>query len=317
MEATATWAAEEALTVAAAASPAAPVVECRGVAISYGRRRLLEPLDLQVPAGAVYALLGRNGEGKSSLVRVLLGLQRAAAGDARLLGRDPWRERVALMSQVGYVAEDPQAQPEMTARQLVAFCGRLRRRWDGAGALARLRRFGVPADVPFRRLSKGQRKQVELALALAHRPRLLVLDDPSLGLDPVARRALFGEVIEELAGGATTVFLTTHDLAAVEGVADHVGVLAGGRLVVDEPLEGLKARFRRLRFAGAARPAPRDLEELEPVTREERPWGHEVVVGRWRESAAGLEARAMTLEEIFTVLHRQARPAMAEPEAAS
>lgn len=301
MTAMATLAAADTRPETTARSAGEPSVECRGVAVAYGRRRLLQPLDLRVPPGVVYALLGRNGEGKSSLVRVLLGLQRPSAGAARLLGRDPWRERTALMEEVGYVPEDSQAPPEMTARQLVAFCGRLRRRWDGGGALARLERFGVSADVPFRRLSKGQRKQVELALALAHGPRLLVLDDPSLGLDPVARRALFGELIDELARSATTVFLTTHDLDAVEGVADHVGVLAGGRLVVDEPLEALKGRFRRLRLGRDAEPG---LGELEPLAREERPWGVEVVVGRWRETASASEARPMTLEEIFAVVQR-------------
>ena len=301
MTATAISAAEAEAGAVAAAAPA--MMDCRGVTVSYGRRRLLEPLDLRVARGAVYALLGRNGTGKSSLVRVLTGLQPPTDGTVRLLGRDPWRQRAALMAEVGFVAEDPQAPPEMTARALVTFCGRLRRRWDGAGALARLRRFDVPLDVPFRRLSKGQRKQVELAVALAHRPRLLVLDDPSLGLDPVARHALFGEVLAELAEGETTVFLTTHDLTAVEGVADHVGVLADGRLVVDEPLEQLKARFRRLRLGRADEPA---LTALEPLVREQRPWGVEVVVGRWRESALPAESRAMTLEEIFAVLHRSA-----------
>ena len=180
MTATAMVAAEPVAGVPATSSGAA-MLECRGVAVSYGRRRLLAPLDLRVAEGSVYALLGRNGTGKSSLVRVLLGLQPSTAGAVRLLGRDPWRERAALMADVGFVAEDPQAPPEMTPRALVAFCGRLRERWDGGGALARLGRFGVPLDTTFRKLSRGQRKQVELALALAHRPKLLSSTTPASG----------------------------------------------------------------------------------------------------------------------------------------
>lgn len=278
-----------------------PVLSARGVAVRYGRRTLLTPLDLTVGEGEVYALLGRNGTGKSSLVRVLLGLQHPGAGSVRVLDRDPWRARASLMEEVGFVPEEPQAPPEMTAEQLVAFCGRVRRRWDGAGARARLARLGVPARQSFGKLSKGQRKQVELTLALAHRPRLLVLDDPSLGLDPLARRALFGELMEELAEAGTTVLLTTHDLEAVEAVADRVGILSGGRLLLDEPVESLKARFRRLRV-----PAAREAEvmAMQPLRREARPWGVEVVVGAWSGAAPpGTEARAMSLEEIFAALH--------------
>jgi ABC-2 type transport system ATP-binding protein len=286
--------------VSSDAGDGASLIECRGLRVAYGRTEVLAGVDLRVEPGSVYALLGRNGTGKSSLVRVLLGLQRPDGGSVRLFGRDPWAERVALMAEVGFVPEDSQAPPEMTPRALVKFCSRIRGGGDTGVTLERLARFGVPADTVFRRLSKGQRRQVELAIALAHRPRLLLLDDPSLGLDPMARQALFGDVLEELADGGTTVFLTTHDLTAVEGVADRVGLLAGGRLVVDEPLETLKARFRRLRPAAADEAS---LATFGPLLRQERPWGLEVVVGDWREGGVGLAGEALSLEEIFTVLH--------------
>jgi ABC-type multidrug transport system ATPase subunit len=231
---------------------------------------------------------------------VLLGLQRPSAGEVLLLGRDPWRHRHRLMAEVGFVPEDSPSPPEMTARALLSFCRRLRGRGDERAALARLERFGVPLGLPFRRLSKGQRKQVELTLALAHGPSLLVLDDPSLGLDPLARRALFGELMAELAEQGTTVLLTTHDLEAVEGVATRVGVLAGGHLLLDEPLESLKARFRTVRVA-ARREA--ELRPWRPLRRAVRAWGIEVVVAGWPDPAPpGFEARSMSLEEIFAAL---------------
>ncbi len=188
----------------------------------------------------MFALLGRNGSGKSSLLRVLLGQRPPAAGIVRLLGEDPWRSRARLMERVGVVPEEPDAPPEMTARQLSAFCGRLHARWDEALVHDRLARFEVPVDRPFGRLSKGQKGAVMLALALGHRPRLLLLDDPTLGLDVVARDAVFREVIGELADRGTTVFVTTHDLRAVEGIADHVAILHEGRLALDGALEALK-----------------------------------------------------------------------------
>jgi ABC-2 type transport system ATP-binding protein len=222
-------------------SEAGTAVETIGLSIRYGHTRVLEDVTLAVPRGSVFALLGRNGSGKSSLLRVLLGQRPAAAGRVRLLGRDPWRERVALMARVGVVPEEPDAPPEMAPRALNAFCARLHSRWDAAAVVERLRRFEIPLERPFGSLSKGQKGAVMLALALGHSPELLVLDDPTLGLDVVARDAVFGEVIGELADHGTTVFVTTHDLAAIEGVADHVAVLAGRRVALAGPLEALKA----------------------------------------------------------------------------
>jgi ABC-2 type transport system ATP-binding protein len=225
----------------AARATGSAVVELRGLSVRYGRRVVLDDVSLSVPSGCVYALLGRNGVGKSSLLRCLLGQQRANAGEARLFGQDAWRSRQSLMERVGYVPEEPDAPPELNARELALFCGRLNVRWDHAAVLARLERFQVPLATAFRSLSKGQKGAVMLALALGHDPQLLLLDDPTLGLDVVARRAVFGELIGELADRSTTVLLTTHDLAGVEGVADRIGILHAGRLVLDGELEALKA----------------------------------------------------------------------------
>jgi ABC-2 type transport system ATP-binding protein len=211
-----------------------------GVGISYGRQRVLEGVSLAVPQGAVFALLGRNGSGKSSLLRCLLGQQKATVGRLALFGLDPWRNRRNLMERVGVVPEEPDAPPEMTAVQLSRFCSRLYARWDQPGVNERLARFEVPANRPFGRLSKGERGAVMLALALGHSPELLLLDDPTLGLDLIARNAVFVEVIGELADRGTTVFLTSHDLLAVEGVADLVAILHGGRVVLGGELETLK-----------------------------------------------------------------------------
>ena len=145
------------------------------------------------------------------------------------------------MERVGYVPEEPDAPPELCARELVLFCGRLNVRWNEAAVIGRLERFLVPLRTPFRSLSKGQKGAVMLALALGHDPELLLLDDPTLGLDVVARRAVFGELIGELADRSTTVLVTTHDLAGVEGVADRVGILHANRLVLEGELEALKA----------------------------------------------------------------------------
>jgi len=222
---------------------AGPPLACDHVAVRYGRTVVLEDLSFTVAAGAVYALLGRNGAGKSTLVRCLTGQMRPGAGRALLFGRDAWRERASLMARVGIVPEEPDAPPELSPAALLALTARLHERWDTAGALERLRRFDVPLSTRFGRLSKGQKGAVMLTLALGHAPDLLILDDPTLGLDVLARDAVFGEVIGELADRGATVLVTTHDLTAIEGIADHIGILREGRLVVDEALETAKQRF--------------------------------------------------------------------------
>jgi ABC-2 type transport system ATP-binding protein len=292
-------------------------IAVEGLTVRYGGRNALDGVSFSVAPGGVYALLGRNGAGKSSLVRCLVGEQRPAAGRALLFGRDVWRERAALLSEVGVVPEEPQAPPALTALQLSRFCSRLYPAWDGAGLAARLDRFGVPADLAFGRLSRGQKTQVGLALALASGPRLLLLDDPTLGLDPVARKAVFEELIGELADRGITVFITTHDLAGVEGIADRVGILAGGRLVLDEEVETLKHRFRRISFPQEEAVAGRKerFEVLAPVAAASRGWGVEaVVVSNFDEERmdavaagipggrTGVEVAALSLEEIFIAL---------------
>ena len=292
-----------------------PIV-LEGLTVRYGSRLALDNVSLAMPEGAVYALLGRNGAGKSSLVRCLLGEQKPSAGRALLLGREVWRERAAVLSLVGVVPEEPDAPPAMTARQLSKFCSRLYPTWDAGGLEARLKRFGVSATTPFGKLSKGQKGQVSLALALASSPRLLVLDDPTLGLDAVARKAVFEELIGELADRGTTVFITTHDLAGVERIADRVGVLRAGRLVLDEEMEALKRRFRRVSFprsqeAGVVRLEAR-LEALAPVAVAARGWEVEAVVSQYDEERfvleeGGPEVSALTLEEIFIALTGEAQ----------
>lgn len=275
-------------------------IRANGVTVRFGKRTVVDDVSLAVETGSVYALLGRNGAGKSSLVRCLLGQLRADRGDVTLFGEDVWTRRVTLMDQVGIVAEEPDAPPDMRVRDLAAFSSRLYSKWNQPSFDARLDRFAIAPKSRFGELSKGQRKQVMLALALAGSPRLLILDDPTLGLDVVARKSLFEEVIADMADHGLTVLITTHDLAAVESIADRVGVLRAGRLIMDEATETVKSRFRRVRFPGRAEA----LAGLE--TAGVRAWGSgtEAVVTNYEEGSepANAEVAPMSLEEIFIAL---------------
>jgi len=289
-----------------------PIIELDHVNVRYGKTNALRDVSLAIAEGSVCALLGRNGAGKSSLVRCLLGMQKPTGGAVRLFGSSVWTDRARLMPKIGVVPEDSDAPPELTVRQIEQFCASLYSNWSSKSVADRLARFGVATDKPFGQLSKGQKRQVSLALALATSPDLLVLDDPTLGLDVVARKALFEELISELSERRLTVLITTHDLPGVEGLADRVAILREGVVALDEEMETLKWRFRRLRFvdpkARAAAGVP-ELEQLRAVG--VRPWGTgiEAVVSNFDDlsleqfrktsGVRDVEVTPMSLEEIF------------------
>ncbi len=274
------------------------------VTIRYGRHIAVQGVSMTVPQGSVYALLGRNGAGKTSLVRVLLGERKPHRGEAHLLGSAVWRHRRQALASVGVVPEKPDAPPDVSLDRIANFCRPLYPLWDQPGWEARLERDRIPRNRPFGALSRGQQGLAQLALALASQPRLLVLDDPTLGLDVAARRSFFDELIGDLHDRGTTVFLTTHDLDGVERFADRVGILRQGRLLFDDALEGIKSRFQAVRF-----PGEQDLDRVSTALRglavqqvRQTPWGVEAIVEEpsppilW---PAGSETASLSLEEIF------------------
>jgi len=284
--------------------------------VRYGKTTAVDDLSFSVAKGEVYTLLGRNGAGKSSAISCLVGQRRAASGICRLFGMDTWRARRHVMARVGLVPETPDIPPGATARELGRFLGRIRPVWNAANYEERLERVGVPRRQPAQNLSKGQRRQLALAAALATEPEVLILDDPTLGLDAVARRTLLEELVGELADRGTTVLLTTHDLKGIEGIADRVGIMQRGRLVCDEAMDGLKARFRRLRCVRhEGTPVETIRAALEPLdVAASRFVGAAVdaVIGRaddgavrgFREATgvAEVELEPLGLEEIFVAL---------------
>ena len=285
-------------------------IRAEDVIVRYGRRTAVDRVSFAVDEGAVYALLGRNGAGKSSLVRALLGQLEPEIGRVSLFDVDAWRHRAGLMQRIGVVAEEADAPPEMKVRDLAWFAAKLYAKWRQDAFDERIARFGIDGKARFGNLSKGQKKQVSLALALATSPELLVLDDPTLGLDVVARKSLFEEVIADMADRGITVFITTHDLGAIESIADRVGVLKAGKLVLDEELETLRERFRRVRFAGAAEALPMTIVSS-------RPWGNgtEAVVTNFDQelfedfrTRVSAEAVPLALEEIFVAVAGEERP---------
>jgi ABC-2 type transport system ATP-binding protein len=278
----------------------APVIQADNVSIRYGRRHVLDAVSFTVPHGAVYAMLGRNGAGKSSLVRALLGAQRPERGRVTVFGRSAWDDRVAVLSRVGFVPEEGETEKEMSVGQLVEFQRRVFTRWDDRVIERRFAKLKIAPKRRFSTLSKGEGRQVLFTLALATLPDLLILDDPTLGLDAVSRKEFYDEFVGELAERRTTTFITTHDLPGVEGIADHVGILGDGKLLLDEDLESVKSRYRKVRRAASAAPAAGNLVHSTK-------WGEwvEEIVSDYPQGSPDGEAVPMSLEEIFIAVAGQ------------
>jgi ABC-2 type transport system ATP-binding protein len=212
----------------------------------YGRRRVVDNLDLRVPRGCVYGLLGRNGAGKSTTLKMLAGMVRPDSGRAELLGEDVAALTPALRGRIAYLAEGHPLYGWMTVRQALAFTVSFYPDADRALAEAVLDHFDLAPGAKINRLSKGQRAQVSLALAIAPDPELLILDDPTLGLDTNVRRDFLESMIQIIQRRGRTILFSSHVLGDVERVADRVGVMIDGVLRVDCPAEHFKRSVRKV-----------------------------------------------------------------------
>lgn len=293
--------------------PTSPVLETRGLEKRFGATPVLRGLGLRVEAGEVYGFLGRNGAGKSTTIRILMGLMRPEAGDVSLFGLSLRKHAVALRARVGYVAQEPTFYPWMTVNQLGAFVGRFYPTWDAA-EFARLRdELLLPPDRRAGVLSGGMKRKLALALALAHRPALLILDEPTAGLDPVARREFLERVRTDAEQTGRTTFFSTHLIDEIELIADRVGIVDAGQTRFEGSVDALAARIR------AVHAAPEEELFLEPLPDALRVLDDRVFRGRrrviveaWHPDAfAMLEARLgrpvdrLDLEEIFIAMVRQ------------
>jgi ABC-2 type transport system ATP-binding protein len=226
-------------------------IECDALTRHFGKVCALDRLTLQVPAGSVFALLGSNGAGKTTLLKLILNLLRPTSGQARVLGGNSANLRADTFQRIGYVAEDL-IQPDWM--ELSAFLGyhrSLYRSWDPALESHLRAKFALPEGIAIKRFSRGMRMKAILLSTLCFRPELLILDEPFSGLDPQVRDDLIEGILELMAAGSPcTVVISSHDIAEIERLADRVGILSSGRLVLAEPLTELQRRFRRIEVIG-------------------------------------------------------------------
>jgi ABC-2 type transport system ATP-binding protein len=220
-------------------------LETEALGKRYGNRWAVQDCSLHLPAGRIAALVGPNGAGKSTLLHMAVGLLRPDDGAVRVFGQDPY-DNTAVLSEIGFVAQDTPLYRDFTAREVLTLGAKLNRRWDAALARDRLAQLGIPPDLAVGKLSGGQRAQVALAMALAKRPRLLLLDEPIASLDPLARREFMQALMGAVSDSDTTVLLSSHLLADLERVCDYLIVLQTAHVQLVGPVDDLLAGHRTL-----------------------------------------------------------------------
>jgi ABC-2 type transport system ATP-binding protein len=223
-----------------------PVVRLAGLSRRFGRTIALDDVDLTVQRGAVFGLVGENGAGKTTLIKHILGLLKAQSGSVRVFGLDPVRDPVGVLTRVGYLSEDRDLPDWMRIGELLRYLRAFYPTWDDAFAEELRRQFDLDRHARIKTLSQGQRARTGLMAALAYRPELLMLDEPSTGLDPIVRREILAAIIRTIAEEGRTVLFSSHLLDEVERVADHVALIDRGRIVLCDSLEAIKATHRRL-----------------------------------------------------------------------
>jgi ABC-2 type transport system ATP-binding protein len=274
------------------------VVDVRGVTRRYGARLALDDVSLTVLRGSVFGLVGANGAGKTTFIKHVLGLLQPASGRVRVFGRDPAADPAGVLGRVGYLAEENDLPGWMRVEELFRYVRAFYPGWDDAYAAELSRAFALDMAARIKNLSKGQKARAGLVAALAYRPELLVLDEPSSGLDPVVRRDILGAIIHTIAEEGRTVLFSSHLLDEVERVSDRVAMLHRGRVVFCGDLDELKETHRRLTLSFAApRPEPPALAGALAWEGSGREWSALCAGRPWELKRAAEECGACVVEE--------------------
>jgi len=223
------------------------IIDIHNLSRSFGAKSALDQVSFHANDGQVYGLVGSNGAGKTTLIRHVLGLLRAQSGSVRVFGLDPVRDPVGVLSRIGYLSEERDLPEWMRIDELMRYTQAYHPTWDMSYANELVETFGLDPSKRIKELSKGMRAQAGLVAAVAHRPELLVLDEPSSGLDVVVRRDILDAIVRTVADDGRTVLFSSHLLEEVERMSDHITMLQDGRVILDGALEDVRQGYRRSR----------------------------------------------------------------------
>jgi ABC-2 type transport system ATP-binding protein len=296
------------------------VVEVNDLSRSFGQKSALDGVSFRATAGQVYGLVGANGAGKTTLIKHLLGLLRAATGSVRVFGHDPVRDPTGVLGRIGYLSEEHELPEWMRVGELMRYTQAFHPKWDASYARELLETFALDPALKIKDLSKGMRAQAGLIAAAAHRPELLILDEPSSGLDPVVRRDILDAIVRAVADDGRTVIFSSHLLDEVERMSDHVTLMHQGRVALSGALDDVRQEYQRSRVQFVDHlDRPPQLDTALLLEGGGRAWSviHSGSLEQFRRSvhARGgevVESRDATLEEIFLArAGRSIRPAEA------
>ena len=272
-------------------------IELQNLVVKYGERAAVNGLSMRIPAGSIFGFLGPNGAGKTTTIKAILGLRPVDGGSARALGYDCVRESLQVRAHVGYVSEINSLYDYLTIPQHCAFCRSVSRQWNQAIVDRYVGIFGLPTSVKVGKFSKGMKSQLALSLALGGNPDLLILDEPTAGLDPMARHEFLNKLVAEIAAQGKTVFFSSHILSEVEAVADWVAIIRDGSLLVCDELDHLKQTQKVLKLTYADLPPATEIAALCSLP------------GVMSLAQEGRSVRLVTRGDVATLSHSiQARP---------
>jgi ABC-2 type transport system ATP-binding protein len=284
-----------------------PVVDVNDLSRSFGQKTALDGVSFRATVGQVYGLVGANGAGKTTLLKHLLGLLRAATGSVRVFGFDPVRDPVPVLGRVGYLSEERELPEWMRVDELMDYTRAFHPTWDASYARQLLESFALDPAKRVKELSKGMRAQAGLIAAVAHRPELLILDEPSSGLDAVIRRDILDAIVRTVIDDGRTVIFSSHLLDEVERMSDHVTMLQGGRVTLTGTLDDVRRGHQRTRVRFVEPfDQPPVLETALAMEGGGRAWSvvHSGSLDLFQHAVLALggevvESRDATLEEIF------------------
>ena len=292
-------------------------IETAGLTRRFGGVCAVDQLDLKIPEQSIFGLVGPNGAGKTTLIKVLMNLLKPTSGVATVLGKDSRHLSTSDFQQIGYVSENQRLPLWMTPADLLAFCRPLYPGWSDTRARTLMNDLNLPDHTPLRSLSRGTRMKAALLSSLAYQPRLIVLDEPFSGLDPLVRDELTRALLGLVAESSCTVLISSHDVEELERLVDWIGFIDGGRLLFAEPVATLLTRFRQIEVIGGDGTPPvvtgdgwighavagRTLRFID--TRHDTVGAEERLAAAW--PAAEIRVGPMTLREIFVALASHAR----------
>jgi ABC-2 type transport system ATP-binding protein len=296
-------------------------VETENLGRMFGKFEAVRGVSLRVPRGTVFGLLGVNGAGKSTVIKMIVGHLRPTSGRITVLGRTLEEDLVEIRRRVAYVSENRYLYEWMTVEESVNFTRAFHANWDERKAADLLKRFSLPPEKKVRQLSRGNRARLCLLLALSYNPELIILDEPTSGLDPIVRRDFIENIVAEISDEGKTVLFSSHIVEEVERVADYVGIINDGELLLVNSIEEIKSSYKRVRYAtNGTRPEVAGVPGLLGVEngRHEqvltvRGFGEETMRALAERGVRSPEVLPISLEDIFVDTVRAERERRANP----